>query len=96
MRFAPAGWIRTARLAPAALRATACALALLLQCVFFHPPPSGRGSTHFFEVARLLPSEKNMAKTILLIILFLIEEDLIEPQIEENLDTKEKIVRLVD
>lgn len=37
-----------------------------------------------------------MAKAILLVIILFLEEDLIEPQIEENLDTKEKIVRLLD
>lgn len=42
------------------------------------------------------PSEKDMAKAILLAIILFLEEDLIEPQVEENLDTKEKIIRLLD
>ena len=36
-----------------------------------------------------------MAKAILLVIFFLLEERLVEPQIEPKIERKEKIIRLI-
>ncbi len=39
--------------------------------------------------------EKNMAKAILLVILFILNEEIVELEIEPTIERKEKIIRII-